>query len=213
MKAALKTWWTRRAPRERKVVFAAVAVLALVAIDTIAFAPQRAELATMKQQRDAARRHLDELQKLAAHHSEQGSAEARARLEQLASRRAQTEQVLANAQLDLTAPREMAQQLATVLAQFPRLRVLAAASQAPVPINEPQASAGTAPAAGTIYRHGLELTVEGQYFDVMAYLEMLESARHRIYWRELDLKVDAQGVPITRVAVFTLSKEPAWMRL
>jgi MSHA biogenesis protein MshJ len=213
MKAALKTWWTRRAPRERMAIAAAAAVLSLVAIDTIAFAPQRAELAKATQQRDAARRHLDELQKLAAHHAEQGSAEARARLEQLASRRARTEQVLANAQLDLTAPSDMAQQLATVLAQFPRLRVVAAASQTPAPINESQASAGTVPAAGTIYRHGLELTVEGQYFDLMAYLEMLEKTRHRIYWRELDLKVGTQGVPVTRVAVFTLSKETAWMRL
>ena len=213
MKAALKIWWTRRASRERKAIVAAVAVLIVVAVDMIAFAPQRTELAKATQQRDAARRHLDELQKLAAHHAEQGSAEARVRLEQLAARRARTEQLLATAQLDLTAPRDMAQQLATVLARFPRLRVVAAASQAAAPINEAQASAATSPPASAIYRHGLELTVEGQYFDLMAYLEMLEKSHHRIYWRELDLKVGAQGVPVTRIAVFTLSKEAAWMRL
>ena len=64
-----------------------------------------------------------------------------------------------------------------------------------------------------IFQHGLEVQIEGPYLDLLGYLDALERAPYRLYWRELEIKVGTTGMPVTRLVFFTLSRESAWLRL
>jgi MSHA biogenesis protein MshJ len=116
------------------------------------------------------------------------------------------------------APQDMTHQLAAILARFPDLRVVGMVSELPVPVDENADKSARVPANAEarrtmLYEHGLEITVEGKYLDLIAYLEQLEHTPHKIYWRDLDLKVNAQGVPLTRIRFFTLSRGSTWLAL
>jgi hypothetical protein len=59
----------------------------------------------------------------------------------------------------------------------------------------------------------MEVQVEARYLDLLDWLDALEKSPRRMYWRELELKTSPQGVPVTRIAFFTLSQEAAWLKL
>jgi MSHA biogenesis protein MshJ len=204
MTAKLAAWWRARTRRER--VLGAVAAFALVAaaVELAALAPQRAEKARLQRDILASRMQLDRMRGTAAELGAQ-HAPAAAR-EALAARRARAQAAIERTQAGLVAPQDMALQLQAILARHPQLRVTGMQSAPPKSI---EAAAGAAP---TLYEHGLRIDVEGRYLDLLAYLEALERAPHRIYWRSLDMKADT-GVPVTRIELFTLAKEPVWLRL
>jgi MSHA biogenesis protein MshJ len=194
----LKAWWAAR--RRREQWLAGIAALALVAgaVELAALAPQRA--ANHKLQRDiaAARAHLDRLRATAA---ELASSQSAAAPNALQARRERAQALIERAQADLVAPTDMARQLAAILARHPQLRVVGMQSNAPKLVE-----------GGAFYEHGLRVDVEGRYLDLLAYLDALRQAPHRIFWRSLDMKADGP-LPVTRIELFTLSKEAAWLRL
>lgn len=208
MKPQLARWWQARNRRERVLVYVTGVVLSLALVELAVLAPQRAE---QKRLHAALAGAQAQIQRLGAAAENAHAAEAlRARRAQLAQRRARAADALQAAQRDLVSPSEMSRQLAALLARFPALRVVGMKATGPKPL----AQEDGAPAPGVaLYQHGLELVVEGRYHDLLAYLDALERAPHRIYWRELELNVGAQGVPVTRLVMFTLSKEAVWLRL
>lgn len=205
MTSSIKTWWRARSRREQWL--AAVAALALVAgsVELIALAPQRAAKAKLQRDIVEARKQLDRLQasalELASRQVPAGPAGA------LQARRERAQALVERAQADLIAPKDMARQLAAILARHPQLRVVGMQSIPPKPVD-----AGGGRSAGALYEHGLRIDVEGRYLELLAYLEALEHAPHRIFWRTLDMKADA-AVALTRIELFTLSKEAVWLRL
>lgn len=238
MKAAFGKFWQRRKPRERALAIVCFVAVTGAVIDTAVFAPQRAQMASVTREVNAARLQLDQLQKLAARHAEQGDSASQERLLTLKSRREAAESAIRAAQVDLITPQQMPQHLAALLSNHARLRVLSAQSLAPAPFathddgTTGNAAAGASPAAAptsgnngaaaaskravqapALYQHGFELTIEGKYLDLVAYLDALERSPRRMYWRELEMKVNASGVPVTRVALFTLSNDATWLKL
>jgi MSHA biogenesis protein MshJ len=212
MKAALLAFWRRRSRRERAVAGIAAAVLFLLAIDAMVFASARQQAASLRGQLAAGKRELAQLQTLVERHAQAGDAQLHERFAVLASRRARAEEAIRGAQADLVAPREMPAQLAQILERHPRVRVLAASSVAPVPVSASNAGGADAAVAG-LYQHGMEVQVEARYLDLLDWLDALEKSPRRMYWRELELKTSPQGVPVTRIAFFTLSQEAAWLKL
>ena len=69
------------------------------------------------------------------------------------------------------------------------------------------------PARDWLYRHGVQITVQGSYADMAAYLAALERLPRRVYWGEL--KIDAERWPATvmTVTVYTISLEKTWWRV
>lgn len=199
-------WWGRRRARERALAVGGALLALLAVVDAVTFAPQRMQAAALRKQVATGRQQAEQLQALAEQHAARGDAASRAHQAALAQRRRTAEAALLAAQTDLMKPQDMLRQLEAMLAAHPRLRVIGIRTQAPAPLGE---------AAGSeaLYQHGLELRVEGRYLDLLAWLEMLERAPHRLYWRDLDLKVGTDGVPVTRVALFTLSREATWLQL
>jgi len=180
--------------------------------------PVRIQIAASTQRLERARSELAKLQQLVEERDRAGSDQLRARQGDLEARRAVAESQIHRAQIDLVTPQDMAPQLSAILQKFPQLRVVGIVSESPVPVDRAmdpnsKAAPGNEPNGSMLYEHGLEVTVEGKYLDLIAYLEQLEHTPHQIYWRDLDLKVNAQGVPLTRIRFFTLSRGPTWLAL
>jgi MSHA biogenesis protein MshJ len=62
-----------------------------------------------------------------------------------------------------------------------------------------------------IYRHPMVMEFEGEYFDVLAYLDELERGPWRFGWREL--RYEVEDYPLARVTLEleTLSRERNWL--
>jgi len=138
----------------------------------------------------------------------------------------------AQVQSALVRPQEMGQLLESLLRSHQGLQLVALRSVPVMSVSEligtpkpaaagasaaSQPSADTAAAKDTrdawLYRHGVEITVQGSYADMQAYLSAIETLPRRVYWGEL--KIDAQHWPanVMTVTVYTISLEKTWWRV
>lgn len=95
------------------------------------------------------------------------------------------------------------------LRSLPRTDLLAAA-QAPAAASAPVAAPG-GPLA--VYRHGVELTIEGSYADLLEYLQSLEQMPRRVLWGGLAMKVEQHPKVVLTLRLHTLSLDRAWLHL
>jgi MSHA biogenesis protein MshJ len=90
------------------------------------------------------------------------------------------------------------------------------AAAKPLPAAPP---AGTPPAPPApkprelLYRHGVEIVLQGSYLDMVNYMDALESLPVQLFWGKATL--DAQQYPNSRLTLtlYTLSLDPKWMKL
>lgn len=63
------------------------------------------------------------------------------------------------------------------------------------------------------YRHGLRLTLEGGYFDLLTYLNAIQASGWRLHWDSLNYEVDEGGTSRARVVLdlHTLSRDAGWV--
>ncbi|MGI4845257.1 MAG: type II secretion system protein GspM [Janthinobacterium lividum] len=80
-----------------------------------------------------------------------------------------------------------------------------AAAQAPV--------AASAPAPVLLYRHGVEVTVRGNYLDMVDYMSALEAMPTRLFWGRAQLDVEAYPAARLTLTLYTLSLDRKWMKL
>ena len=65
----------------------------------------------------------------------------------------------------------------------------------------------------TIYRHGLSLTLTGNYFNTLNYLKKLESLPWRLNWGSIEYQVKEYPIAETTLKLSTLSFEENWLEL
>jgi MSHA biogenesis protein MshJ len=68
-----------------------------------------------------------------------------------------------------------------------------------------------ASAKNLVYKHGIELTVEGAYLDLLRYQERLEKLPWHMFFARTS--VDSSDYPKVRMTItlYTLSLEEAWL--
>ena len=91
-----------------------------------------------------------------------------------------------------------------------------AASAAPVSATAPAAATAPPPVAKPrelLYRHGVEIVVQGGYLDMIAYMQALEALPVQLFWGAA--RLDAQLYPDARLTLtlYTLSLDEKWMKL
>jgi len=64
-----------------------------------------------------------------------------------------------------------------------------------------------------VYRHGLSMTLSGNYFNTLAYLKSLESLPWRFNWNTINYQVIEYPVAETTLNIYTLSFEENWLGL
>lgn len=102
-------------------------------------------------------------------------------------------------------PEKMAQALQDILQQNGNLRLIKLET---LPVTPFGADANQ---TTWVYRHGLSLVVQGDFFSTLGYLKSLESLPWRVHWDNIDYKVIDYPNAETRLQVYTLSFEKDWL--
>lgn len=72
------------------------------------------------------------------------------------------------------------------------------------------AGAAAAPSAG-IFKHGVELVLQGSYAELSAYLERIERSPAQMFWARAVLDAEAYPHLTLTVSIFTIGLEAAWL--
>ena len=239
MKALLQQYSKRLdalARRERILILAAGAGLLLMLPYTLGVAPalERAKLLSSRIAEQHNQILVAEAQKQELERALQHDPDAALR-QRIAERRGQISQIdsrLASLQRTLVPPERMAAMLEELVGQDRRVRIVglrnlpaaplldkaggerAAAGPGAAASSTPSASvpAGDAAAASThhVFKHGVEVVVEGNYLDLLAYVARLEKQTWQVYWGRT---VMSSANPKIQVALtlYTLSLDQAWL--
>ncbi len=118
----------------------------------------------------------------------------------------------------LIAPERVAPLLETMLKSNPRLHLIglktlpvSVVNEAPAP-DDPKAAA-TVKSLPVLYRHGVELSVRGNYLDLVNYMDALEAMPARLFWGSARLEVEEYPHARLTLTLYTLSLDQNWMKL
>ena len=104
--------------------------------------------------------------------------------------------------------REKREIAAAVVAQSARLP---ACPRAPAPRPARRAKAREAAGAREVFRHTVEISVKGSYFDLLDYLAALERMPQRVFWDGFELNVAQYPQAVLKLSIYTLSPEKSWL--
>ncbi|HEY4080615.1 MAG TPA: hypothetical protein VGM81_07965 [Burkholderiaceae bacterium] len=198
-----------RSQRERVLLLLVGLVLSLCVVEmglvTPAFerfralgaAVDEAELAVRKTRGALIQRDHEVLRQKAAQ-----SQEIAALTEQL--QRAQRE--LAERSASLVPAPDMLKVLDGVLHRNGQLKLRAMQNLAPVEL-------GPAASGAPLYRHGVQLTVEGSFAELLAYCGELEHLPQHLLWGPMALDAKAYPRVQLKLQLYTLSQEKPWLQL
>ena len=65
----------------------------------------------------------------------------------------------------------------------------------------------------SLYRHGVELVLEGGYADLLSYLRAGEALPQRVLWGSVSLKVEQHPKSVLTLRVYTISRERHWLEI
>jgi len=217
--------------RERGMVFGATVAVLAFAGHTFVLAPQDAKQAALRTQIDqqqAASAAIDgEITARVEGSRIDPDAQSRARLNTMQQEMGQLGSQLLALEHGLVPPERMGPLVDGILRANGRLKLvsmrtlpaepLAAPGTAPAAAAAPAANAGAAPAAASdvplLYRHGVEVTVRGNYLDMVDYMSALDAMPTRMFWGRARLDVETYPGARLTLTLHTLSLDRQWMKL
>jgi MSHA biogenesis protein MshJ len=123
----------------------------------------------------------------------------------------------------LVPPERMAPLVDSILRANGRLQMVSMRTLATEPLMgtagagaAPQPAATGLPAAGAtplLYRHGVEVTVRGNYLDMIGYMAALESMPTQLFWGRAQLEAEVWPSSRLTLTLYTLSLDAKWMKL
>lgn len=209
----------RLAQRERLAVFAAaaLAILALVFVTGIEPAIEQGKLraASIADQERLLAAAQQQQRELAQRLSQDPEAGVRARMAEKRQQIAALDSQLAQLQRTLVSPERMPSVLREMvgkehgirlmsLRNLPAAPLLAAEPGAEVPGSE-QLAAGR-----HVYRHGVEIVVQGSYLDLLSYVSRLERQSWQVYWGKTVVTAEYPKT-VVALTLYTLSLDKAWL--
>lgn len=100
---------------------------------------------------------------------------------------------------------EMAAALREILEANQHLKLVSLRNLRAEPVLSPGRQTG---AGAQVYRHSVELRLEGRYLHTLSYMQALESLSWRLIWDELDIRMKEYPNAEIRLVISTLSLQP-----
>jgi MSHA biogenesis protein MshJ len=219
--------------RERVIIFVMLAVLFIAVLNAVFFDRQFARQKQLSAQVRAEQLQINqiraEIQQVI--HSKTDPDEAnRARLQVLKQQSAQMQTVLLDMQKGLVSPDKMTVLLEDLLRRNQKLRLLSLKTLPPTSLTEMNATdvkptqdnttaltvqniGDAQPAVGAVYKHGVEITLQGQYLDMLEYMAALESVPWQLFWGRAKLNVTEHPNATLTLTLFTMSLDKKWLNL
>ena len=213
--------------RERGMVFGATIAVLAFAGHTVVLAPQDAKQAALRtqiEQQQTAIAAIDgEITARVEGSRIDPDAQARTRLNTMQQEMGQLGSELLALEHGLVPPERMGPLVESILRANGRLKLVSMRTlpaeplAAPGAAAAPAAAAGAAPAAGgdvpLLYRHGVEVTVRGNYLDMVDYMSTLDAMPTRMFWGRAQLDVETYPTARLTLTLHTLSLDRQWMKL
>lgn len=220
--------------RERVIIFVMLAVLFITVFNMALLDREFSKQKQLSDQINAAQSQINQIRTEIQHAvqlSRDPDAANKDRLQTLMQQSAQMQTVLLDMQKGLVSPDKMTILLEDILRRDSKLRLLSlktlpATNLAESPMAEartPQEKAAAAtvanrlgadkPASGAVYKHGVEITVQGEYLDMLDYMAALEAMPWQLFWGRAKLNVDEYPTATLTLTLFTLSLDKKWLNL
>jgi len=209
--------------RERVMVLAAVVVGTAFLFDTIAIRPLEVRMKRLALQVAEARQNIKVAETTLTSQDAIADPDTvkRSYREALRKQLAEIDQSMLGLQRGLVPPEKMAKLLEEMLArsgglQLVSLRTLPVQridtqNAAPAKQGDKPSKTGPRESERTIYQHGVEVTLQGSYPDLLEYLAQLEKLSWQMFWGRISM--DTEQYPRLRVTLIvqTLSLNKAWL--
>ncbi|MDM5180314.1 hypothetical protein PO883_24335 [Massilia sp. DJPM01] len=215
--------------RERAMVFGATVGVIVFLMFSMLFDPLFARQKTLRGQISQQQNNMQgidaDITALVQAHALDPDLASKARLKALKANSATLSDSLRTAHNSLVAPERIAPLLETILKANGRLRLVglkslpvtaydgAFESDPRPPEAPPAASAPPLIPSRAIYQHGVEVTVRGNYLDMINYMDALEAMPTQLFWGKAHLEVDAYPDARLSLTLYTLSLDKKWMAL
>lgn len=215
---ALEGWLAARAERERVILLFAfvciVGVLTYVGWVEPALQARSAAIARMlEQQRLLATVQAQRAQTQRVLGSDPNTA-VRERVEAVRRELEGIDRKLAQLRGTLLAPERMSGVLQGLLGTDRRVRLVSMRNLPAAPLDAVDATKvdarGNALRAAQVFRHGIEVVVEGRHRDLLAYVDRLERQPWQLFWEQVTLTADNPRTTL-RLTLYTLSLDEAWL--
>lgn len=208
--------------RERAMFFGAVALVLMTLLQVFLLSPvlsRRNQLsAQIAQQEDETKAIQVQIQTLVRPSVPDQDALNRDRLKSLREQMAQLDRQFEQQQKQFVAPEKMTAMLENMIGknrklQLISLRNLPGTGLSPGAGAPTGAAGGPAQAGGAreVFRHTVELSVRGSYFDLLDYLAALERMPQRVFWDGFELSVAQYPQSVLKLTIYTLSPEKSWL--
>lgn len=203
--------------RERAMVFLAVCII------TVAFAwngfldpsllRQKGYTNTLAQKQQEIVLLQTQLSALMLARAKETSGPSRQNLDAERRKLAELDRLIEARQREMVPPDRMAALLTDMLKTSRNVEIKGMRSLAASPVSAVHADAEGQANAASMYRHGVEVTVAGQYLDLLNYLASIEKLPVKIFWGGLSIDAALYPRNVLKLTVFTLSPEKKWLQI
>ena len=208
--------------RERAMFFGAVALVLMTLLQVFLLNPvlsRRNQLsAQIAQQEDETKAIRAQIQALVRPKVQDQDELNRDRLKSLREQMAQLDRQFEQQQQQFVAPEKIAAMLENLIAKNRKLQLLSLRNLPGTGVSPgagaPAGAAGGRARAGgarEVFRHTVELSVRGGYFDLLDYLAALERMPQRVFWDGFELSVAQYPQSVLKLTIYTLSPEKSWL--
>jgi MSHA biogenesis protein MshJ len=222
--------------RERVIIFAMIAIMLIVTVNITLLDPQFVKQKNLSDQIQAQQAKINLIQaeiRQTIQVQSDPDAVGRGRLQSLKQQATQMQAVLLDMQKGLVSPDKMSVLLEDILKRNGNLRLLSLKTLPVSSLAEPipsdtkitgvktvvtasspvKSTADNQPVAGSVYKHGVEIVVQGAYLDMMNYMAELEAMPWQLFWGKAKLNVDEYPKATLTLTLFTMSLDKKWLNL
>jgi MSHA biogenesis protein MshJ len=206
--------------RERALIFAAAAFLVVSLIDSLLLEPlldkQRKLSAQVVQQQEKMKEAQAQIAALMQAKQADANSPQRERIRVLRQQIADGDAYLQDRRDKLVPPEKMAQLLEQVLNKNGRLQLVALNTLPVSLLIEPSGDAPVVQKTGLekqIFKHGVKITVRGNYADLLQYLTALEKLPTQMYWGVAKMDVVQHPLVELTLTLYTLSLDKTWLQV
>lgn len=243
MNNALTQYWQslsekfeKLSQRERLMVLLALLATVYAVINSLFIDPISTQQKTLKGEIDANQAQISVLQQQISTYA--GSpvidpdAQNKARIADLQSQIQETESQLNALQTTLVSPEKMPALLRSFLKSDGKLKLIALNSlEAKYVLDKPAETAATttmsdnsnqaspsAPKSASehdlpLFKHGVEITLEGNYLDLLNYVSAIETMPWHVLWSSAEFTSKTYPTSQLKLTVYTLSLDRAWLSI
>jgi MSHA biogenesis protein MshJ len=206
--------------RERAMIFFAAAIVLVSLINSLLLEPlllkQKKASAQVVQQQEKMKEVQAQIAALLQAKQADANSPQRERIRELRQKIAEGDAYLKERRDKLVPPEKMAQLLEQVLNKNGRLQLVALNTLPVSLLIEPVGDAPVAKLIGEeqqIYKHGVQITVRGDYADLLQYLTALEKLPTQMFWGVAKMGVIQHPTAELTLTLYTLSLDKTWLQV